>query len=508
MITARNSCDRRREAARKHATRLHRFAGRLLVAVAAILLAWEVGRPAVSGAQITAKDSGPSFYAPDLFTLKERCGSADAVEESFELTARHAFGGPAFGTKKIVAFEENRYFIYAVGIASDADEAAGRGRKQPGLLRRVVLLKPATFVVDDLVRRPTSTQPTRWLLHSPGKPKIDGRKIKIPGTRGGLVCESLLPEQVSVVTISRAKDGDQAAGNRVEVVAKGDPEAVRFLHVFHITGPGDEVSLSPSKLVEKDGRVSLTVVEGGRVFQLFFRSGRPGVDEIEVVKADGQTLLTRRLLPAGILPHGPEGTRLLERWDSAYRGDRRPGWDTGRPSSELKKAVEEGTLKPCRAVVLGCGLGTNAVFLASKAFDVTAIDIAPTALSRAEEKARKADVKVRFLLADVLAPPDLEPFDLIYDRGCYHGVRRQSAAGYVRAVRRLSHPGTRLLLLAGNANEAGRGGAPRIKEEQLRGDFSKLFDFEWLHETRFDTRNPAAKGPLAWSALLRRQKEP
>jgi len=62
--------------------------------------------------------------------------------------------------------------------------------------------------------------------------------------------------------------------------------------------------------------------------------------------------------------------------------------------------------------------------------------------------------------------------------------------------------------LAGNANEAGRGGPPRVKEEELRGDFSESFDFEWLRETRFDPCNAVTKGALAWSALLRRKKGP
>ena len=44
-------------------------------------------------------------------------------------------------------------------------------------------------------------------------------------------------------------------------------------------------------------------------------------------------------------------------------------------------------------------------------------------------------MKVRWLLADVLAPPaDLETFDFIFDRGCYHGVRRNNAQGYVKTV--------------------------------------------------------------------------
>jgi len=41
-----------------------------------------------------------------------------------------------------------------------------------------------------------------------------------------------------------------------------------------------------------------------------------------------------------------------------------PGWDAGRVANQLKKAVEEGKVKPGKALVLGCGTGTNAVFLA------------------------------------------------------------------------------------------------------------------------------------------------
>jgi SAM-dependent methyltransferase len=156
-------------------------------------------------------------------------------------------------------------------------------------------------------------------------------------------------------------------------------------------------------------------------------------------------------------------------------------------------------------VVLGCGTGTNPVYLAGRGFDVTAIDIAPTALVRAEEKARKAGVKVRWVLADVLAVPDLGAFDFIFDRGCYHGVRRVSATGFVKTVRRLSREGTRFLIVAGNANETRRGGPPRVKESEVRSDFSRWFDFVWLREARFDSRDPKGKGPLAWSILLRRK---
>jgi SAM-dependent methyltransferase len=197
-----------------------------------------------------------------------------------------------------------------------------------------------------------------------------------------------------------------------------------------------------------------------------------------------------------------------ERWNGAYRDDRRAPWDIGRASADLKQVVENGTLRPCRVVELGCGSGNDAIYLAVRGFDVTAIDIAPRALSQAEKKARDAGVKVRWLHADVLDPPELEPFDLIYDRGCYHAVRRQNAAGYVTTLRRLSRPGTQVLILAGNANEPHpHYGPPRVREADIRADFGPWFQFQWLRETRFDTTEPNGKGALAWSILLRRKAQ-
>jgi cyclopropane fatty-acyl-phospholipid synthase-like methyltransferase len=145
--------------------------------------------------------------------------------------------------------------------------------------------------------------------------------------------------------------------------------------------------------------------------------------------------------------------------------------------------------------------------LASEGFDVTGIDIAPTALNICRKKAEEAGVKVQRLLADVLALPEMEPVDFIFDRGCYHGVRRQNAAGYVESIRRISRPGTRVLILAGNANEERHYGPPRVKEEELRGDFEESFEFLWLKETNFDTREEGGKGALAWSALLTRKEQ-
>jgi methyl halide transferase len=209
---------------------------------------------------------------------------------------------------------------------------------------------------------------------------------------------------------------------------------------------------------------------------------------------------TREIERAAVLD--PE---LVERWDARYQSESPPGWDTGRPSSELKSMVEQGLLRPCRVLELGCGTGVNSVYLASQGFDVTAIDLAPTALKAAEQRAREAGVKARWIQANVLNPPELEPFDFIFDRGCYHGVRRQSATGYVETIKALCRPAGRVLILAGNANERAAGGPPRVDETDLVRDFAEAFDFVHLKEMWFDTADEEAKGALAWSLLLRRK---
>jgi len=270
---------------------------------------------------------------------------------------------------------------------------------------------------------------------------------------------------------------------------------------------GDGKRPASVKSDSKSAPLDMSVSCGKVSFKLTLPAGpeAPGTIAVSEAGDNGKVLLPQRILPSGILPHGPKGVRLLDRWDSVYRGKRRPPWDTGRVAVELKKVVEDGTIKPGRAIVLGCGTGTNSIYLASKGFDVTGIDIAPTALAKAQAKSDKAKVKVRWMLVDVTAVPELKPFDFIFDRGCYHGVRRGNARGFVKSARALSRGGTKFLILAGNANEKRHYGPPRVKEKDIRSDFSKAFDFKWLKEMRFGPDGQKGKGPLMWSILLVRK---
>lgn len=78
-------------------------------------------------------------------------------------------------------------------------------------------------------------------------------------------------------------------------------------------------------------------------------------------------------------------------WENRYR-DASPA-TSRRPSVALARFAEE--LRPARALDLGCGKGDDTVWLASRGWEVLAVDVSAAALAIVEGNARAADVAER-----------------------------------------------------------------------------------------------------------------
>ena len=88
------------------------------------------------------------------------------------------------------------------------------------------------------------------------------------------------------------------------------------------------------------------------------------------------------------------------------------------PDPMLAEMVGSGAIAPGRTLEIGCGTGTNAIYLTRHGFEVLGVDISAVAV----EKARvKAHGRCRFETVDFLneAPPG-GPFQFVFDRGCFH----------------------------------------------------------------------------------------
>jgi len=391
---------------------------------------------------------------------------------------------------RIVTFEENRRFLCLTARSSTSSN----------VVRRVILIKPSILIVDDVATDLPPNRAVRWQLSSRTAPtRADGQLVFADGN-GKLVCSTLWPVG-KAPSWTVAKQDKAAAQCHVEIKPMQGEKAVRCLHVLSVSAKQDQAAPPKTTISDKAGVLTLTVAAKGTTYRL--ELPRPGTDAgtIEVTAANGKVAIPRRPLPGGVLPHGPAGMKLIERWDRSYRDGRRPPWNNDLPAAPvLQEAVKKRAIKPCRTVVLGCGSGANAIFLARNGFDVTAIDVAPSALGVAMADAKKAGVKVRWVLADVLRLPESTPYDLIFDRGCYHNVRYVDAAAFVASLKQLTRPGGRCFILSCNRDKA-----PGVREKTMRDDFSKLFDFEWIRKATIHVGKNGKHRIGAWSVMLRRK---
>jgi SAM-dependent methyltransferase len=155
-----------------------------------------------------------------------------------------------------------------------------------------------------------------------------------------------------------------------------------------------------------------------------------------------------------------------------------PPWDTGVTPPEVVELVAGGNLPPGRALDLGCGTGTNCIYLARHGWEAVA--------------------SCRFYRRDVTGLAFLAaPFDLALDIGCLHSLPPERRDRYAAGVARLVRPGGLYMLYAFTprpGQPAPRGVTP--------GEVRSLFASAFVVERQDGGEDPS--GPRsAWYWLRR-----
>jgi len=128
-----------------------------------------------------------------------------------------------------------------------------------------------------------------------------------------------------------------------------------------------------------------------------------------------------------------------------------PPWDTGIPAPELVRWSSGRA--PGQALDIGCGTGTNLLYLARIGWTVSGVDYAPLAIIRARRRFRRAGLIAELITGDFTRLPTSSlrgPFNLILDMGCLHAfpADRDAVSRYVAGVRGLLARGGTFLLYA------------------------------------------------------------
>lgn len=128
-----------------------------------------------------------------------------------------------------------------------------------------------------------------------------------------------------------------------------------------------------------------------------------------------------------------------------YRHERAP-WDIG-PRRELVELVESGCIQPCRAIDLGCGTASNAIFLAQYGFDVTGTDYSPAAIELCRKRGAEAGVSVNWIEDDLTNLQRVKgPFDFLLDYGVYDDLSPADRRAYRRNALPLTHSQSQFLI--------------------------------------------------------------
>lgn len=193
-------------------------------------------------------------------------------------------------------------------------------------------------------------------------------------------------------------------------------------------------------------------------------------------------------------------------FEARYQTGNTP-WEIHRPDQSLLDFIDNSGLAPCRALDIGCGTGSNAIWLASQRFQVTGYDLSPRAIETAGQKAAASGVACTFVLGDFLgAALAAGSFDFAFDRGCFHHFRKPALRlAFAEKVAQVLSPDGLWLSLIGNRDETREGpGPPRLSAGEISTAVEPFFRIISLTAHHFDFDH-AGIPAMNWLCVMKRR---
>jgi cyclopropane fatty-acyl-phospholipid synthase-like methyltransferase len=189
-------------------------------------------------------------------------------------------------------------------------------------------------------------------------------------------------------------------------------------------------------------------------------------------------------------------------FEASYRAGT-PPWDIGRPQPEVVALAAEGEIVG-EILDLGCGTGENALHLAALGRRVLGVDVSPTAIARAREKAATRGLPAAFVVGDALDLARLRRrFETAVDCGLFHTFAPEQRRLYAQSLCEVLSSGATLHLLCFSDEEPPGPGPLRIAQHEIGDAFRGIFVTTRMRPGRFETTDPGWR-PHAWVATLTR----
>lgn len=132
------------------------------------------------------------------------------------------------------------------------------------------------------------------------------------------------------------------------------------------------------------------------------------------------------------------------------------------------------------ALDIGCGLGNDSIWLAEQGIEVTGIDLSSFAIEYAKSQLNNPNKKISFLLGNFLEYNFKNKFELIYDRGCFHGLdKNHERKNFVEKINNLLEPdGVWFTIIGSTENNIDKNGPPKHNLTQVVTLLEKTFQIQ------------------------------
>lgn len=200
-------------------------------------------------------------------------------------------------------------------------------------------------------------------------------------------------------------------------------------------------------------------------------------------------------------------------------------YDWAKTWRDLPWAHDEATLflaelcakrKPGRALDIGCGAGTDSVYLAQRGWEVTALDFIPKALEFTQARAKEAGVSVTPVEADITAWRAEQPFDLVLDHGLLHNLDPVRHAAYRQTVLQALADDGDFVLLHWHPLSPGQGngkmGPRRVSRDEIKDFFAPDLQERYFAREEFEDLTDLVGGGMSqayyWFRSNQAQRQP
>jgi len=192
-------------------------------------------------------------------------------------------------------------------------------------------------------------------------------------------------------------------------------------------------------------------------------------------------------------------------WEDEY--NKTPPWEVGHPQSAFVDLFSSNELVLGKVLDLGCGTGENAIFLAQNGFSVVGIDLVPSAIEKAKQKAKGLGLEIDFSVGDALHLRfHSDEFDSVIDSGLFHIFDDKRRLAYIDQIAKVLRPeGGYFMLCFSEKEPTDWGGPRRVSKEEIEEVLAPNFEVNFIHDSILESNIHEAGGGLAYISSARRR---